>query len=62
MEMTSKWVAGGWLMAMSAPAWAKGPPGIEPTLFVMGVAAAFAVGAAVGYAVGKASGSESKDQ
>lgn len=51
---------GGLLTAL--PAWAKeGQPGVEPTLFVLGVATAFAVGAVVGYVAGKSSSSSNKD-
>lgn len=53
---------GGWLLTVGLPAWAKeGQPGVEPTLFVIGVAAAFAAGAAVGYAIGKTWSSQSDD-
>lgn len=60
METRSRVMFGGWLLASSAPAWAKGPPGIEPTVYVLSVAAAFAAGVAIGYVAAK-SGSKSDE-
>ena len=62
MNKTQKLSLFGWFLTMSAPAWAKTDPGIDPTLFVIGVAGAFAAGVAVGYAVGKSSSSNSSNQ
>jgi hypothetical protein len=56
MNNTSRFAWAGGLLTTSLPAWAaQATPGIDPTLFVIGVAGAFAAGVAVGYAVGKSS-------
>lgn len=63
MERLSRWGLGGCFVSLPWPAWAaQSNPGIDPTLFVIGVAGAFAAGVAVGYAVGKSSSSNGSNK
>lgn len=62
MKVSTKPAAAAWLASLPWPAWAaQSNPGIDPTLFVIGVAGAFAAGVAVGYAIGKSSASGDDD-